>query len=298
MVPNLNIPSPLQLVTADFLQEKNITLYLKREDVIHPEITGNKWRKIKYNLQQFNQTGLDTILTFGGAYSNHIRATAATGKAVGFKTIGIIRGDEFTQLNPTLQFAKDCGMQLQFISREQYRQKTEPNFIQHLEKQYGTFYLLPEGGSNRLALQGCAEIIAEIDVPFDIVCCACGTGTTLAGLVAGLAGRGHALGFAVLKGDFLQEEVSRLLQEAGHEPYTNFLINTDYHFGGYGKTTPGLFQFIHQLNEGHDLQVDYVYNGKMLYGLWQMIQAGSFSPGTTILALITGGLSNASTFTD
>lgn len=259
--------------------------------MVDPELGGNKWRKLKYNLEAAQQQKHDTLLTFGGAYSNHIYATAAAGKRLNYQTIGVIRGEPHTPLNPTLQFATDCGMQLQYVDRETYRQKTSRIFIDSLHEQYGNFYLLPEGGSNVLALKGCAEIINEIDIPFDHVCVACGTGATLAGLISTLSGNQKATGFSVLKGgDFLTKEVASLHKQSGINPPCSWQINTNYHFGGYARTSEALWEFIARFKQDFGIELDAVYTGKMFYGLFDLIKKGYFKIGTRIVAIHTGGL--------
>ncbi len=298
--PSLVLPSPLQLLQDELFLQKNVRVFLKRDDLIHPEISGNKWRKLKYNLQDFLTTGKDSLLTFGGAYSNHIRATAAAGKAYGFNTVGIIRGDEISTDNPALRFARDCGMHLHFVSRDEYRHKNETVYQETLKKQFGNFFYLPEGGTNSQAVRGSAEIVEEIEIPFDLICCPCGTGGTLAGLAAGLEphAAARALGFAVLKNAaFLRNDVRGLLN-AQHATVSAGMwsINLDYHFGGYAKKTPELLTFIRNFYKQHGVMLDYVYNGKMLFGLQNMIQQGAIESGSTIIAVVTGGLSNASVF--
>jgi len=273
------------------LAAAGVTLFIKREDLVDAELGGNKWRKLKYNLEAAQQQNHDTLLTFGGAYSNHIYATAAAGQRCGYKTIGIIRGEQHLELNPTLQFATDCGMQLDYVDRETYRNKTSQSYIDQLHKKYGRFYLLPEGGSNLLALKGCAEIIDEIDTDFDVVCVACGTGATLAGLISNLPDKQQATGFAVLKGaDFITTDVKSLLQQANIRPTSTWQVNTDYHFGGYAKTDQALWDFIAQFKKDFDIELDAVYTGKMFYGLFDLINNGYFKPGTRIVAIHTGGL--------
>lgn len=246
---------------------------------------------MKYNLAAAAEQQHDTLLTFGGAYSNHIYATAAAGKRLGFRTIGIIRGEAHEPLNATLQFARDCGMQLEYIDRATYRSKSSADYISFLEKKYGRFYLLPEGGSNVLALRGCAEIIADIDQDFDYVCSACGTGATLAGIVTGLNAPQQAIGFPVLKGGgFLADEIRNFLRQANVKSSAYWQLNTDYHFGGYAKTTAELWAFIEQFEKDFNVPLDGVYTGKMLFGLFDLIKQGYFAHGSRIIAIHTGGL--------
>ncbi len=250
---------------------------------------------MKYNLEAAARQNHHTLLTFGGAYSNHIYATAAAGKRLGLHTIGIIRGEEHEHLNPTLQFASDCGMQLEYVDRSTYRNKTSTEYINSLSDKYGRFYLLPEGGSNALALRGCAEIVEETtketNGDFDIICSACGTGATLAGIIHGLKPEQKAIGFPVLKGgDFLTEEIQHFLQQANSTSTAHWQLNTDYHFGGYAKTTPELWTFIEQFKKDFDIPLDGVYTGKMFYGLFDLIKKGFFPKGSRIVAIHTGGL--------
>ena len=226
----------MRKVIDPFLKERKISLFIKREDLNHPFISGNKWHKLKYNIQEARRQGKNALLTFGGAYSNHIYAVAAAGKLFNFKTIGIIRGEEHTPLNPTLSFATANGMKLYYLDRKSYRNKNSPGIIKELQNKFGDFYLLPEGGTNELAVKGCSEIINKIDIDFDYICCPCGTGGTLAGLISGLNGEKFALGFAVLKGaSFLKENVTSLIKSSNGNIFNNWDINLDYHFGGYAK---------------------------------------------------------------
>lgn len=276
---------------SPLLEAAGVTLVVKREDLLDPELGGNKWRKLKYNLVAAQKQQHDTLLTFGGAYSNHIYATAAAGRRFGYHTIGIIRGEQHSELNPTLQFATDCGMQIEYVDRASYRLKTSKEYIDKLHNKYGRFYLLPEGGSNKLALKGCAEIVEEIDIDFDTVCVACGTGATLAGLVCGLSSQQQAMGFAVLKGaDFLSKDITSMLQQATINNRASWQLNTSYHFGGYAKTNPQLWDFVTGFKNDFGIELDAVYTGKMFYGLFDLIRSGYFETGSRIVAIHTGGL--------
>ncbi|WP_242929516.1 1-aminocyclopropane-1-carboxylate deaminase/D-cysteine desulfhydrase [Pontibacter vulgaris] len=283
--------APLQKISDPVLQQHGVELWLKREDLLHPTISGNKWRKLKYNLQQARQLAKDTLLTFGGAYSNHIAATAAAGAEFGFKTIGIIRGEEHLPLNPTLSFATFCGMQLQYVSREDYRKKQEPEFLAELSAKYNQPYLIPEGGTNALAVKGCTEIISDIAIDYDYICCASGTGGTIAGIIAGLQGQKQVLGFPALKGgEFLQQEIEQLILAYNGKQYSNWQLITDYHFGGYAKVKPELLAFIKQFQEQHHIPLEPVYTGKMLFGIYDLIRQGYFPEGSRVIAIHTGGL--------
>lgn len=289
-------PSPLQRLQSPLLEQANIQLYVKRDDLIHPQFGGNKWRKLKYNLEYAREKQFDTLLTFGGAWSNHIYATAAAGKYFGFSTVGLIRGEEHKPLNTTLSFAKDCGMQLHYINRAEYRQKAEAAYQNKIKQQFGDVYILPEGGSNSLALRGCAETVKEIsneiEKPFDFICCASGTGATLAGLISAINPGQTAIGFSALKGgEFLNHEVETFLQrEKTNSSTKNWHIETGFHFGGYAKINDALIQFMSDFQLQYGFALDAVYTGKMFYGLFELIKAKRFKPGTSIIAIHSGGL--------
>lgn len=279
--------SPVQEIS---LPDKNIRLFIKRDDLLHPHISGNKWRKLKYNLLEMQKQGKETLLTFGGAYSNHIAATAAAGKKFQIKTIGIIRGKEAKELNSTLAFAEESGMKLVFVSRADYRKKNNSDFHEKLKKQFGEFYLLPEGGTNQFALPGCAEIISETDIQADYWCVAAGTGGTAAGMIQGLQSNMQLLTFSALKGDFLREEISGLLKESESSFKSNWSLQTDYHFGGYAKFKPELIEFINTFSQKYGVALDPIYTGKMFYGIFDLLKKGYFSDGSKIIAVHTGGL--------
>lgn len=282
------LPSPLEVLDDDRLRRRGVTLSLKRDDLIHPDIPGNKWRKLKYNLAEATAGGHYTLLTFGGAYSNHIRAVAAAGRLFGFRTIGVIRGEEHLPLNPVLAFAAEHGMTLEYLDRETYRRKHSLDVVDPLRQRFGEFFLLPEGGSNAAAVRGTAELPGELTTPYDVLCCACGTGGTLAGLAAGLPAGRRALGFAALKGaDFLNDDVRRLQREAGTET-TNWTIELRYHFGGFARRSAELGGFIDDFRERHAIDLEWVYVAKMMYGIVDMAQRGEFAPGTSIVAVVTG----------
>jgi 1-aminocyclopropane-1-carboxylate deaminase len=285
----LRLPSPLQEISDDRLARAGVRLYLKRDDLIRPDLPGNKWRKLKYNLQAAKEQGHEVLLTFGGAYSNHIRATAAAGHYFGFSTIGVIRGEEHRPLNPSLSDAVRYGMRLTYLDRATYRAKSEPGVIAMLHEGFGDFYLLPEGGSNAHAVRGCAEIPGEIRQPFDVICCPCGTGGTLAGIAAGLGAGQRALGFSALRGgEFLTGTVAGLQAEAFGSGSGNWAIDDRFHFGGFARRNPELDRFIADFRERHGLTLDWVYVAKMMYGIYALAEQGFFGRGTKIVALITG----------
>lgn len=293
-------PIPLQELNDPRIAPYGVRILVKRDDLIHPQISGNKWRKLKYNLAQATKLGKNTLLTFGGAYSNHILATAAAGKLAGLRTIGIIRGEEHLPLNSTLQYARDAGMELHYMDRNSYRDKNRPELQEQLRRQFGDFYLVPEGGSNAYAVKGCSEIITEIDEDFDYICCASGTGGTLAGIIAGLCGKKQAIGFAALKGAaFLYNDVEQLLESyavvSGRQEvtsYKNWQIELGYHFGGYAKTTPELLQFVEEFEQVNGFAIEPIYTGKMFFGLYDLIKQGVIVEGQRVVAIHTGGLRN------
>lgn len=266
---------------------RNIELYIKREDLIHPFISGNKYRKLKYNLTEAKQQKKEVLLTFGGAFSNHIAATAYAGKENDFKTIGVIRGEELfnkIETNPTLKFAQENGMQFYFVTREDYRKKETSIFQNELKKQFGDFYLIPEGGTNLLAVKGCEEILNEDDSQFDIICSCVGTGGTISGLINGSKNHQKILGFPALKGDFLKDEICKFVSAK------NWELITDYHFGGYGKINTELIAFINDFKSDYNIQLDPIYTGKMLFGIFDLIKNKTFKSGTKILAIHSGGI--------
>jgi 1-aminocyclopropane-1-carboxylate deaminase len=285
----LNLPSPLAELNDERFARHGVRLYLKRDDLIHPQLRGNKWRKLSLNLTAAREQGFTRLLTFGGAFSNHLSATAAAGAIFGFETVGVVRGEEHRPLNPTLSAAVDHGMVLTYLDRETYRRAMDPPVLGGLRERFGQCYVLPEGGSNPLAVRGCMQVPAEIDVGFHVIACACGTGGTLAGIAGGLRPGQRAIGFSALKGgSFLEDAVSRLQRATfGSSPH-NWSIETDFHFGGFAKRTAELDAFVDDFNAQHGLLPDWVYVAKMLYGLLTLTERGRFAVGTTIVAVITG----------
>lgn len=265
----------------------SISVTIKREDLIHPVVSGNKFRKLKYNLLQAKTENKKTLLTFGGAFSNHIAAVAFAARENGFQSIGIIRGDELRDKiaqNATLQFAQECGMQFEFVSREAYRLKNESSFLEELKLKFGDFYLIPEGGTNELAVKGCQEILTDEDREFDYICCAAGTGGTISGIINSALPHQKVLGFPALKGDFLQDEICIFVQNK------NWKLINDYHFGGYGKVNEELIAFINDFYNTTQIPLDPVYTGKMVFGVIDMIQKNYFPAQSNILLIHTGGL--------
>jgi 1-aminocyclopropane-1-carboxylate deaminase/D-cysteine desulfhydrase-like pyridoxal-dependent ACC family enzyme len=281
-----------QQIILSELKEFDVSLYLKREDKIHPYISGNKYRKLKYNILQAKEQNSRMLLTFGGAYSNHISAVAFAGKKYGFKTIGIIRGDELQvnfkkvlEQNETLKTAYENGMQFKFVSRTVYRNKNTKEFIDELQKEFGDFYLIPEGGTNRLAVKGCEEILKPEDKNFDVICCAIGTGGTISGLINSATAKQTVLGFPALKGDFLGKEIEKYTIQNN-----NWSLITDYNFGGFAKINLDLINFINRFKLETTIPLDPIYTGKMMYGIVDIIKNNFFKKGINILAIHTGGL--------
>lgn len=294
-------PTPVQELSHHPVADRaGVRILLKREDLNHPVVSGNKWWKLKYNLEAVLQTTHRTLLTFGGAYSNHIYATAAAASALNLHAIGVIRGEEYRPLNATLQFATDNGMQLHYVDRTTYRNKSSYKFQQWLGERFGSFMSIPEGGTNQLALKGCAEFAANELKPisFDHLYLAVGTGGTMAGIICGLADeKRHVAGIPVLKGGgFLEEVISNFIMEFSGRGYNNWSLRTDFHHGGYGKTTRELLSFIDEMKTRYDTPLDHVYTGKLLWAVMQQINSGTFKRGETILILHSGGMQAAHAF--
>jgi 1-aminocyclopropane-1-carboxylate deaminase len=285
----LRLPSPLVEIRDERVESQGMRLYLKRDELIHPELLGNKWRKLKYNIAAAQEHDVSTLLTFGGAYSNHIRATATAGHLFGFNTIGIIRGEKQTAFNGVLACATSRGMRLAYMDRTEYREKANPSVLADLRARFGDFYLIPEGGSNALAVKGCSELVDEIDVDFDVVCCPCGTGGTLAGISAALHQGQRAVGFSALKGGtFLVDEVAELQRQSLGAVLDNWIIETEFHFGGFARRTSELDNFVKYFTQVHGLNLDWVYVAKMMFGVFALVERGAFDPGASIVAVITG----------
>ena len=274
-----------QLINIEFPNE--ITLHIKREDLIHPFISGNKFRKLKYNLLQAKAEKKSKLLTFGGAFSNHIAAVAYAGKENSLETIGIIRGEELASKileNPTLTFAQNCGMKFEFVTREDYKTKATNTFIEDLKGRYGDFYLVPEGGTNSYAVKGCEEILTDEDYDFTHICCAIGTGGTISGLINSAKAHQKIIGFPALKGDFLSDDIRKFAKNS------NWEVQLDYHFGGYAKINEELIRFINDFYKQTNIPLDPIYTGKMMFGIVDLINKGYFPKGAKIIAIHTGGL--------
>lgn len=282
----LNIPSPIDKVDVSHFVGFDKEIYVKRDDLIHPVISGNKWRKLKYNIQEAKDRNYTTILTFGGAFSNHIAASAYAVKAHGLKSIGVIRGEAVE--NRTLKLAKQNGMQFYFVSRADYRLKQNDDFILKLKRNFGQFYHIPEGGANPLGVLGAEEIISEIEnFDFDVVALSAGTGTTAAGILKSIDQSVNCIVFPALKkGSFLEQEIVKL---SNTNP-VNLSLELDFHFGGYAKTNAELIQFMRLFYKKTNLKLDQVYTAKMMFGLLEKIKNGAIPSNAKILVIHTGGL--------
>lgn len=288
---NKNIQTQNQQIILPILEEKGVEFWLKREDKIHEFVSGNKFRKLKYNIQEAKKQQQHTILTFGGAYSNHIVATAVACKLLGLQSIGVIRGNELKnnknlfKENETLRIAHKNGMKFEFVSREDYRKKMEQCFIDKLKNKFGDFYLVSEGGTNKLAIKGCEEILTEEDFKFDYICSAVGTGGTISGLINSVKEPQKVIGFSALKGDFLSEEIKKWTPKKH-----NWSLNTAYHFGGYAKYNKELIRFINKFKTETQIPLDPIYTGKMVFGIMDLIRNNKIEKNSKILAIHTGGL--------
>lgn len=278
----------MEVLTQEiYLNNTSVKLFIKREDLIHPFISGNKFRKLKYNIIQAKQENHSILLTFGGAFSNHIAATAYAGMQSGFKTIGVIRGEELeckVDENPTLHFAKECGMKFVFVSREKYRLKNTKEFLNKLKNDLGNFYLIPEGGTNDLAVLGCEEILNNDDQKYDYICCSIGTGGTISGIINKSLSSQNILGFPSLKGDFLQKDICKFVTKE------NWKLILDYHFGGYAKVSEELIKFINDFYKKYKIPLDPIYTGKMVFGVIDLINKNYFPKNSKILLIHTGGI--------
>ena len=296
MLTDADFTAPsLEALDDPILRARDIQLRVLRLDKIHPQISGNKWYKLKLNLQAARAQSAHTVLSFGGAYSNHLVALAAASKASGLRSIGLVRGEAPKVLNPALQFAKQQGMSLHYVSRSDYRHKDAPEFIAALEQRFGAFYLIPEGGSNLLGVKGCAEIARYLRWQREgaprLVFMACGTAATLAGVLSATPADCEIVGISALKGqDTLSPQVQGWLDALACVGEAQWSIKNEYHHGGYGKTTPDLNAFINAFEARNGVPLEPVYTGKMMWGLYQMLESGEIARGAQIIALHTGGL--------
>jgi 1-aminocyclopropane-1-carboxylate deaminase len=301
-VNTIQIPSPVQRINHTVFRQAEVDVFLKRDDLIHPAISGNKWRKLKYNLEAIKDQKLEGFITFGGAYSNHLAAAAYAGKQADIDMIALVRGEIDDMQNPTLNFVKACGMQLQALSRAAYKSKADADFLMQLQAQYPKHLIIPEGGANLFGVRGCIEILEETDFTPEIVVAPLGSATTFTGLVLSAKPQSELWGFPAVKGGaYLRNTVNNFItkaKETGLVPATfpspKWQLITSYHFGGFAKTTPAFIHFLNAFYAETGIPLDPIYSGKMMYGLLEEIKAGRIKPGGTVLVLHTGGLQGIS----
>jgi 1-aminocyclopropane-1-carboxylate deaminase len=283
------LPAPVDEVTAFFPNSRGIRIFILRLDVMHPIISGNKWFKLKYNLEAAHNGNFRQVITFGGAYSNHLIATAVASSAAGFSSVGIVRGVHAQQnLTPTMQACRQQGMRLHFVSREAYALRDDTQFLQDIEDLFGNSYIIPEGGNNDAGRKGAGEIADYIHQGATHVCLPVGTGTTFAGLRNRLDVAVGMTGFTAVKnGAYLEDEVARQLND---QQTKNWALETSCHFGGFAKTTPILLDFIRAFHTATGILLDIVYTGKMMFGICGLIERNAFAEGENIVCIHTGGL--------
>jgi 1-aminocyclopropane-1-carboxylate deaminase len=285
MVIDLEIFSPVQQINDQLFAERDLLVYIKRDDLIHPIISGNKWRKLKYLLKKAQSHNKTHLVTFGGAYSNHLLATAAAAARFGFKATGIVRGEQVD--NDTLFMCRLHGMHLVFTDRESYRDK--PALFNKYFANDDQAFFINEGGASPEAAKGCSELVNELTETYDHIFCASGTGTMAAGIINGIIQyqsptQLHAI--PVFKnGGFIANEIDKLLIAPA-----NYQLHTDYHFGGYGKVNNELISFIKKFVADTGILIDPIYTGKMLYAIYDLAAKNHFKPGSKILAIHSGGI--------
>lgn len=285
----MNIPSPLEQLHLNISSIQDVEIWVKRDDLIHDELSGNKYRKLLYNLENIRSNNITEVITFGGAHSNHIVATAFLCNQIGVSSSAFIRGEKRDTPSPTLKRATQLGMHFNFVSREEYRLRNDGEYLTSLQASYPNAFIIPEGGANELGVKGCEEIIVECqnELEFDYISVDCGTGATLAGMVRQLKPHQKAIGIQVLKGgDFISKEVHQL----NSLKYSNFEIWTDYHFGGYAKYKPELIEFMRDFHNETGIRLDPIYTGKQFYAVFDQIKNGYFPKGSKIILVHTGGL--------
>lgn len=278
----------IEPIQSPILAAHHIHLNILRLDKIHPIISGNKWFKLKENFKRAISLEHSTILTFGGAYSNHLIATAAASKLFGLQSVGLVRGFHGKQIKTTtLLHCERLGMQLHFISREDYQKKDTEDFIAHLKNQFSNPYIIPEGGDNDDGIKGAQSIAAYIPKDSNLVSLAIGSGTTFCGIRNALPDHIAMMGFPVMKhGEYLHQKMGKNIN-AGLE---NWQLVTDYHFGGFAKHTQELIDFMNDFYNETNIPLDFVYNAKMMYGIFDLVRKNTIPPHTKILCIHTGGL--------
>lgn len=279
-----------QPISHPLLDKQGVSLCIKRLDQVHEAVPGNKFFKLKYNLLQAALEGKTCLLTFGGAYSNHIHAVSGAAHLLGWKSVGIIRGEESLPLNPTLSEALEKGMTLYYCDRNRYRQKETPEFLLELRQTFGDFFLIPEGGTNKAAIRGAAEILDATDNSFTHLATSIGTGGTFSGLLKAALPHQVLCGFSALKGEFIHQELAQQLRRFQIQPKANYQVFTEYHCGGYAKVDQKLVEFMWWFQETFGITLDPIYTAKLFWGIWDLLQKGFFPEGSKILALHSGGL--------
>ncbi len=288
LLSQLQLPSPVTQIHSPLLRQKNIQLFIKRDELIHPVIQGNKWRKLKYNLFAAIEQGQQNILSFGGAYSNHLHALARAAQICQLNFTAVVRGEQPEKLSPTLRDIQGWGTQLEFVSRRQYSHKTDQCFIDSMHEKYGEFFLIHEGGDNELGRQGCGELLDELDEHYDLICCEVGSGTMFSALVRHNSDIDTAfMGFVVMKNPQLDSVIAESVPANCN---THWQLVHDYHFGGFARTDDRLNTFIRSFLSTHHIQLEPVYSGKMLYAIFDLIEQDKIQPGQRILAIHGGGL--------
>ena len=292
---NLCLPTPITKIESNFLYKKQVEIFIKRDDLIHSVISGNKWRKLKYNLQLAKHKKYSTVLSFGGPYSNHLHALSYVSNKMGFKSIGVVRGHNNNHLSHTLKFCKQNNMLLYNLDRKNYRLHKSSNLLlQSLENRFGKFYVIPEGGNNQLGAKGCSEILNEVNLEFNYLCCPVGTGCTASGLISSMFQNQSFIGFCPFKKCIEQKNsinnfVNPLLNK-------NWILLPDNHFGGFAKINHNLIKFVQQFNSDFDIKLDLIYMGKLFYSIFDLIENNYFPKNSKILVLHTGGIQGVNGF--
>lgn len=270
-----------------WLEERQVRLGMLRLDLVHPLVSGNKWFKLKENIQAARASGRRSLLSFGGAYSNHLHALAAAAAAYGLHAIGVVRGLPGDTLSPTLEDCRSMGMELQFVSREIYRRKEDPEYLASLQQHYPEAWLVPEGGNNEAGMSGAGAIASRIPADTGMVCLPVGTGATFSGIRAKLDRHIPMTGFTAMKGGgYLEPGIAGVLPDG----QDNWRLETSFHFGGFARYDDVLLRFINGFYERHNIQLDFVYTGKMMYGIYELIRTGIIQAGTHLVCIHTGGL--------
>lgn len=286
----------LEKLTSDEFDIRGISVYIKRDDLIHSEVSGNKWRKLKYNVEVCLNAKKAGILTFGGAFSNHLLATASACHAIGLKSVGVVRGEELnSHSNQTLQRCGELGMELKFISREEYRMIPDKSFLADLAHEFPNFHIVPEGGANYYGMIGCQQILKEIDVDFDTIFVAQGTTTTSCGLLLGLKENQEIYVVPVLKGFASEKEMQSIFEYSGVEKewledaFEKLNILDEFHFGGYGKFDDELLDFIRTFYLNHGIKLDPIYTGKAMFAMMKELQHEKWN-SKSVVFIHTGGI--------